>query len=49
MSVRPIEADFPGSCPECGDDIAPGDIIRMTDEGAVHDDCYIDPDGLVLL
>ncbi len=32
-------ARFPGRCVSCDERIHEGDPIRMTDDGAVHDDC----------
>lgn len=32
-------ARFPGRCASCTERVHEGDPIRMTDNGAVHDDC----------
>ena len=32
-------ARFPGRCAACDERIREGDLIRMTDDGAVHGDC----------
>lgn len=32
-------ARFPGRCDTCEERIHEGDPIRMTDTGAIHDDC----------
>lgn len=34
-----FEADFDGRCPDCDDPIVPGDRVRETPDGAVHDHC----------
>lgn len=40
---RPFAARFLGSCPECGDDIDPGQLVRYDDDGrVVHNDCDAD-------
>lgn len=43
---RPASHSFParfgGRCAECEGGIVEGDPIRMTDDGAVHDDCAFD-------
>lgn len=36
---RSFSARYDGSCVECFDDIFEGDLIKMTDDGAVHEDC----------
>lgn len=37
---RPFAARFLGSCPECGDDVDPGQLVRYDDDSRlVHDDC----------
>ena len=36
---RPFPARYPGRCASCDERIREGDIIRMTDDGATHDDC----------
>lgn len=32
---RPFPARFLGSCPACGDDIDPGQLVRYDDDGRV--------------
>lgn len=40
---NPFPARFPGRCPVCDEPIVEGDLIRMWDEIAVHDDCVTAP------
>lgn len=35
----PFAARYPGRCADCHEDVEKGDVIRMTDTGAIHDDC----------
>lgn len=37
--TKTFPARYDGQCVECDDDIYEGDIIAMTDAGAVHEDC----------
>lgn len=32
-------AQYYSTCSECGEKVEPGDPARMTDDGAVHEDC----------
>jgi hypothetical protein len=34
-----FEAKFVSRCPECGDNIEPGDVARMVDGKANHPEC----------
>lgn len=34
-----FRARHPGRCVACGSRIRPDDMIRMTEDGAVHDEC----------
>lgn len=36
---RSFPAQYDGLCPDCGDEIEVGDMIVMTDDGAVHAEC----------
>lgn len=37
--MKPFRARFDSECAECGWEIDEGDMIVMTDDGAVHEDC----------
>jgi hypothetical protein len=34
-----LAARYGGECPECGEEIEPGETIIMTDDGATHAGC----------
>ena len=36
--TEPFSARYPGKCAGCGERVHEGDLIRMTDSGAVHAD-----------
>lgn len=40
---RPFMASYDGDCGECGGMIEEGDMIRMLDGVAIHDECWDEP------